>query len=68
MAVSAGWGHSLALSEAGAVFAAGYNDRGQLGLGHRANSPTFERVRGLAGRVVLQVGTALSSVHDPSFF
>ena len=38
------------------MFACGYNDRGQLGLGHRVNCPAFTRVGGpLVGRVVVQV-------------
>ena len=33
VAVSAGYAHAMLLSDAGMLYAAGYNDRGQLGLG-----------------------------------
>jgi hypothetical protein len=33
LVVSAGFAHTMLLSEDGKLFAAGYNDRGQLGLG-----------------------------------
>lgn len=33
IAVAAGYAHVLLLSEAGQLYGAGYNDRGQLGLG-----------------------------------
>jgi len=55
VAVSAGFGHSLCLTDKGQVFACGYNDRGQLGLGHRINCAHFTQVSGLAGRVTVQI-------------
>mmetsp|Transcript_15289 Transcript_15289/g.58193 ORF Transcript_15289/g.58193 Transcript_15289/m.58193 type:complete len:765 (+) Transcript_15289:212-2506(+) len=53
--VSAGYGHIMALSDSGRLFGAGYNDRGQLGLGHRINTAKFQQVRTFADRRVLQV-------------
>ena len=41
---SCGWGHVMARCSDGSVFGCGYNDRGQLGLGHRINTATFERL------------------------
>mmetsp|Transcript_15286 Transcript_15286/g.58156 ORF Transcript_15286/g.58156 Transcript_15286/m.58156 type:complete len:555 (+) Transcript_15286:766-2430(+) len=45
----------MALSDSGRLFGAGYNDRGQLGLGHRINTAKFQQVRTFADRRVLQV-------------
>ena len=54
--VAAGFGHSLALGEDGVVYSCGYNDRGQLGLGHRHNASAFARIDGpLRHRFVVQV-------------
>ncbi|KAJ1454659.1 regulator of chromosome condensation 1/beta-lactamase-inhibitor protein II [Pelagophyceae sp. CCMP2097] len=50
--VSAGYGHNLARGQHGELFASGYNDRGQCGLGHRVNMEHFERVKAFAGHVV----------------
>lgn len=55
VAISAGFGHSLCLTAKGEVFACGYNDRGQLGLGHRINCAQFTKVTGLTGRTTVQV-------------
>eukprot|EP01031_Cornospumella_fuschlensis_P027499 gene27499-33210_t len=53
--ISAGYAHVLALSVQGRVYAAGYNDRGQLGLGHRINTSLFKEVDFLANKMVVQV-------------
>lgn len=53
--IAAGYAHVLALSVQGRVYAAGYNDRGQLGLGHRINTSLFKEVDFLANKLVVQV-------------
>ncbi|KAG7390305.1 hypothetical protein PHYBOEH_007059 [Phytophthora boehmeriae] len=47
--IAAGFAHSLATTNDGAVFSCGYNDNGQLGLGSRRNSAEFQRIRALEG-------------------
>jgi hypothetical protein len=39
----------------GRLFGCGYNDRGQLGLGHRINTFEFVLVESLAHKFVVQV-------------
>jgi alpha-tubulin suppressor-like RCC1 family protein len=39
----------------GELYTVGYNDRGQLGLGHRINVSTFQPVVAMAGVVVLEI-------------
>mmetsp|Transcript_20577 Transcript_20577/g.27113 ORF Transcript_20577/g.27113 Transcript_20577/m.27113 type:complete len:678 (+) Transcript_20577:889-2922(+) len=53
--IAAGYGHAMALSSEGRLFAYGYNDKGQLGLGHRINSSNFLPIKHLDGRCVVQV-------------
>jgi len=53
--VAVGHAHFMLLSECGKLFAGGYNDRGQLGLGHRIGTATVQPVVGLDTMVVLQV-------------
>lgn len=53
--VSAGYAHCLLLTEGGELYAAGYNDRGQLGLGHRISTADFKFVDTLSDLFVLQV-------------
>mmetsp|Transcript_18907 Transcript_18907/g.26037 ORF Transcript_18907/g.26037 Transcript_18907/m.26037 type:complete len:685 (+) Transcript_18907:511-2565(+) len=53
--VAAGYAHVMLLSDAGQLYAAGYNDRGQLGLGHRINTSEFKQVDFLSNKLVLQV-------------
>jgi len=53
--VAAGFGHCMALSAEGRLYAYGYNDKGQLGLGHRINTSNFLPVESLDGRVVTKV-------------
>ncbi|TDH72430.1 uncharacterized protein CCR75_003284 [Bremia lactucae] len=45
--IAAGFAHSLATTNEGAVFSCGYNDNGQLGLGSRRNSAEFQRITAL---------------------
>ncbi|OWZ11865.1 Regulator of chromosome condensation (RCC1), partial [Phytophthora megakarya] len=47
--IAAGFAHSLATTNEGAVFSCGYNDNGQLGLGSRRNSAEFQRIQALEG-------------------
>ncbi|KAG1696360.1 hypothetical protein DVH05_018491 [Phytophthora capsici] len=47
--IAAGFAHSLATTNDGAVFSCGYNDNGQLGLGTRRNSAEFQRIVALEG-------------------
>jgi len=49
--VAAGESHTLAVSAAGEIWAAGCNSDGQLGLGEEygANNPEFRLVRALRG-------------------
>ncbi|KAL4128490.1 hypothetical protein PRIC2_007476 [Phytophthora ramorum] len=47
--IAAGFAHSLATTNDGAVFSCGYNDNGQLGLGSRRNSAEFQRIQALDG-------------------
>lgn len=53
--VAAGYAHCVVLSDTGRVFSVGYNDRGQLGLGHRISTSEFKPVDYLEGRYVVQV-------------
>lgn len=53
--ISAGHAHCLLLSSCGRLFASGYNDRGQLGLGHRISTSEFKPVDYLENKFVLQV-------------
>ncbi|ETV79080.1 hypothetical protein, variant [Aphanomyces astaci] len=50
--VAAGAGHNLALSANGDVFSCGYNEHGQLGLGHANTMPNFQQILGLQGLFV----------------
>lgn len=60
--VTAGYGHTLALTATGVVFSVGYNDRGQLGLGTRLNHSRFQHVRAL--QPVLVTDIACGSAHS----
>jgi alpha-tubulin suppressor-like RCC1 family protein len=61
-ALSAGNIHSLALSDDGEVYAAGYNYYGQLGLGNNDNKNVFTEVTSLNGKTI----AALSACHAHS--
>ncbi|MDR0747881.1 MAG: hypothetical protein LBE89_08370 [Helicobacteraceae bacterium] len=60
--ISAGGFHSLALSNNGKVYAAGYNEYGQLGLGDNTNRNAFTEVASLSGKNI----TALSAGYEHS--
>ena len=53
--IASGYAHTMLLTTTGQLYACGYNDRGQLGLGHRINSAKFKYVAFLEGKRVLQV-------------
>jgi len=42
--VCLGEGHTVVLSDSGTLYSKGYNDRGQLGSGHRFSRSTFEKI------------------------
>ncbi len=53
--IAAGYAHTMLLTTEGQLYACGYNDRGQLGLGHRINTSKFKNVAFMEGKTVLQV-------------
>lgn len=55
VSIAAGFAHCLALTDQGVMYSCGYNDRGQLGIGHRISSSEFKIVDYMQGKVVLQV-------------
>lgn len=55
VSASAGFAHSIAVTDRGRAFATGQNDRGQLGLGHRIHSGVFREVLGMRDRFICQV-------------
>jgi alpha-tubulin suppressor-like RCC1 family protein len=66
IAISAGWGHSLALKSDGTVWAWGYDHEGELGDGTLGGSPCYcrltpVRVLGLTGVIAI---SAASSHHS----
>ncbi|CBN75162.1 conserved unknown protein [Ectocarpus siliculosus] len=71
--ISAGYAHSVAVTDQGRAFSSGQNDRGQilqLGLAHRIHSGIFREVVGMAGRFFLELGleaasTKLAPTHNP---
>jgi alpha-tubulin suppressor-like RCC1 family protein len=55
VSLAAGFAHCIALTDQGVMYSCGYNDRGQLGLGHRISSSEFKVVDYMQGKTVLQV-------------
>lgn len=53
--ISAGYAHCVVLTADGRMLSVGYNDRGQLGLGHRISTSEFKPVDYMEGKFVLQV-------------
>lgn len=53
--ISAGFAHCMILTSTGYLYASGYNDRGQLGLGHRVSTADFILVQHLEQKIVIQV-------------
>jgi alpha-tubulin suppressor-like RCC1 family protein len=62
-ALSAGYEHSLALSNDGKIYAAGRNDYGQLGLNDTTDRNTFTEVTDLSDKNI----TSISAGHYHSF-
>jgi hypothetical protein len=61
-AIAAGVAHSLALTESGEVYAWGYNDVGQLGLGDWEVRLTPTKVEGLPKVKAIAAGRPFSGV------
>ena len=55
VSVAAGHAHCIVLTDSGRMFSVGYNDRGQLGLGHRISTSDFKAVDYMEGKFVVQV-------------
>lgn len=53
--VAAGYSFSLACSESGEVYGWGFNDKGQLGLGHRFNQEHPQKIKALEGIKVVEL-------------
>jgi alpha-tubulin suppressor-like RCC1 family protein len=53
--IVAGVNHSFALSNNGKVYAAGYNEYGQLGLGDTTDRNTFTKVTSLSGKNITAI-------------
>ncbi|CAM9646328.1 unnamed protein product [Phaeothamnion confervicola] len=62
-AIAAGWGHSVAATERGSVFAWGCGGRGRLGLGSHADAPYPQQVRALAAAPLAVVDVAAGYAH-----
>eukprot|EP01101_Sappina_pedata_P012161 TRINITY_DN8304_c0_g1_i1.p1 TRINITY_DN8304_c0_g1~~TRINITY_DN8304_c0_g1_i1.p1 ORF type:complete len:748 (-),score=160.17 TRINITY_DN8304_c0_g1_i1:83-2326(-) len=56
-AVSAGYSFTLCATTEGEVFSWGFNDKGQLGLGHRFNQDKPQLVRALGKAMIIQVSS-----------
>eukprot|EP01041_Mallomonas_annulata_P000366 gene366-669_t len=53
--LSAGYAHCLLLTDTGRMYSSGYNDRGQLGLGHRISTADFTLIDKMEHKFVIQV-------------
>ena len=53
--IAAGYAHCILLDDGGRMHSSGYNDRGQLGLGHRISTAEFKRIDFLERKFVVQV-------------
>ncbi|XP_033110754.1 secretion-regulating guanine nucleotide exchange factor-like [Anneissia japonica] len=45
--IKGGGGHSVVVAKSGNVYVCGWNSKGQLGLGHRDNQLTFQKISGI---------------------
>lgn len=55
VSISVGYAHCVVLTIDGRMLSVGYNDRGQLGLGHRISTSEFKPIDYMEGKFVLQV-------------
>jgi alpha-tubulin suppressor-like RCC1 family protein len=55
ISIAAGLAHSLALSNDGKVYATGWNERGQLGLGNNVSRNTFTEVDSLRDKDIISI-------------
>jgi hypothetical protein len=55
VSISVGYAHCAVLTVDGRMLSVGYNDRGQLGLGHRISTSEFKPIDYMEGKFVLQV-------------
>ncbi|MDR3346605.1 MAG: hypothetical protein LBS73_05450 [Campylobacteraceae bacterium] len=64
VSISAGGRHSLALDSSGKVWAAGYNEQGQLGLGNNSDLYSFQPV--ILGSIANATIVSISAGHNHS--
>lgn len=55
VSIAAGYAHSILLTDTGCLYSSGYNDRGQLGIGHRISTANFTLVEKLENKFVIQI-------------
>ncbi|CAM9207729.1 unnamed protein product [Ectocarpus sp. 8 AP-2014] len=63
VAIAAGWRHSVAVTEEGAVFAWGCGSEGRLGLGSHVDANAPRQVRALASRAIRVRQAAAGRAH-----
>lgn len=65
--VACGYAHSIAIDRTGRIWACGYNDRGQLGLGNRLASAEYKPVNARAVVSEAVVGVACGQQHNLAY-
>lgn len=53
--IAAGYAHCILLTDTGHLYSSGYNDRGQLGIGHRISTAEFTLIDKLDNKFVIQI-------------